>query len=45
MKNRTFVILAVVVAFLVAGTLALRGEGGKSIAEWFVSLHGRPGGH
>jgi hypothetical protein len=45
MKTRTLAILVIVVVILAAGALALRGEGGQSIADWFVSLHGRPGGH
>lgn len=40
MKTRTLVILVIVVAMIAVGTLVLRGEGGRSLADWFVSLHG-----
>ena len=45
MKTRTLVGLAVIVAIITIGTLVLRGEGGQSIADWFVSLHGGGGRH
>ena len=45
MKTRTLAILVIVVVIIAVGTLALRGEGGRSVADWFMSLHGRPGGH
>jgi hypothetical protein len=46
MKTRTLAILVVVVVIIAVGTLVLRGEGGRSVADWFISLHGgRPGGH
>ena len=44
MKTRTLVILVIVVAMIAVGTLVLRGEGGRSLADWFVSLHGGGGG-
>ena len=45
MKTRTLAVLVIVVVLIAVGTLVLRGEGGRSVADWFMSLHGRPGGH
>ena len=45
MKTRTLAILVLGVVFLAAGALVLRGDGKKSIADWFMTLLGRPGGH
>ncbi len=45
MKTRTLIGLAVIVVIIAIGTLALRGEGGRSVADWFVSLHGGGGRH
>ena len=47
MKTRTLAILVIVVALIAVGTLVLRGEGGRSVADWFMSLHGggSRGGH
>jgi hypothetical protein len=46
MKTRTLTVLLIVVAIIAAGTLVLRGEGGRSVADWFISLHGGArGGH
>jgi hypothetical protein len=45
MKTRTLVILVIVVAVIAGSTLMLRGEGGRSLADWFVSLHGGGGRH
>jgi len=46
MKTRTLAVLVIVVAILAVGAIALRGEGGRSVADWFISLHGGGrGGH
>ena len=46
MKTRTLTVLIIVVAIIAVGTLVLRGEGGRSLADWFISLHGGGrGGH
>ena len=45
MKTRTLAILVIVVVLIAVGTLVLRGEGGRSVADWFMQLHGRPPGH
>ena len=44
MRTRTLAILVIVVALIAVGTLVLRGEGGRSVADWFISLHGGGGG-
>ena len=43
MKTRTLIVLAVIVAALAAGALAIRADSGGVVADWFRSLHG--GGH
>ena len=45
MKTRTLALLVIIVAIIAVGTLVLRGEGGKSIADWFVQLHWGGGRH
>ncbi len=45
MKTRTLAVLVIVVAIIAVGTLVLRGEGGRSVADWFIALHGGARGH
>ena len=45
MKTRTLALLVILVVIISVGTLVLRGEGGRSVADWFVALHGGGGGH
>jgi hypothetical protein len=46
MKTRTLALLVVVVAILAVGAVVIRGEGGRSLADWFIALHGGGGrGH
>jgi hypothetical protein len=42
MRKRTITVVVIVVVLIVAG-LALRGEGGKAIEQWFIELHGGGG--
>lgn len=41
MKTRTLAVLVVVVAILAVGAFVLRGEGGHTLTDWFMGLHGR----
>jgi hypothetical protein len=40
MQVRTVVIWLAVVAVVIAGTLAMRGEGHRMLAKWMPSMHG-----
>jgi hypothetical protein len=41
MRGRTVVIVAVVAALFVGGTLAMRGGGHRMLAKWMPAMHGR----
>ena len=41
MGLRTLVIVLVVAALCVGGTLAMHGKGHKMLAKWMPALHGR----
>lgn len=43
MRTRTLVIVLIAAALLVAGAVAMRGQGSGLLAGWMQSLHG--GGH
>lgn len=45
MKTRTLLIIAILVVVFATGAVVIRGEGGQSIADWFVSMHGGGGRH
>lgn len=40
MQVRTLVIWLVVVAAVIAGTLAMRGEGHRMLVKWLPAMHG-----
>ena len=41
MRTRTMVIWLVVVAAVVTGAVAMRGEGHRMLAKWMPTMHGR----
>jgi hypothetical protein len=41
MRSQTLVIVLVVAALVVGGTLAMHGKGHKMLARWMPALHGR----
>lgn len=43
MHTRTLVIWLVVIATIVGGTLAMRGEGHRMLAKWMPAMHGGSG--
>ena len=40
MRTRTLVIWLVVMAVVVAGAFAMRGEGHRMLAKWMPAMHG-----
>ena len=46
MKTRSLILLVVIVAVISGGVWLMAGDNHNMIADWFASLHGRPGaGH
>lgn len=41
MKTRTYVIAAILAALVIAGALAMRGEGGGMLRSLGTAIHGR----
>ena len=44
MRNRTFVLIVIVIAILASGALVLLADGQSGVGDWLRSLHGG-GGH
>jgi hypothetical protein len=41
MRSQTVVIVLVLAALVVGGTLAMHGKGHKMLAKWMPAIHGR----
>ena len=41
MRNRTFVIVLVIAAVVVASALTMRADTGGALHRWFAAIHGR----
>jgi hypothetical protein len=43
MRKSTLVVLLIVVTALIAGAIAMHGQGGTRLHEWFREMHGGGG--
>jgi hypothetical protein len=41
MRPKTFLVMVLIAAALVAGVLAVRGGGHRMLAKWLPAMHGR----
>lgn len=44
MRTRSLIVLVVIMAVISGGVWLMAGDNHNAIADWFASLHGRPGG-
>jgi hypothetical protein len=40
MRTRTLVLVLIAALAIVAGAIVLRGQGGRALSDWFVTMHG-----
>jgi hypothetical protein len=40
MRTRTLVIVLITALAIVGGAIALRGQGGRALSDWFRTMHG-----